>query len=48
VLEFLSSRKALPPDLARWWAVEVSPAREAAWRAAFEALARDADAPLPT
>ena len=30
VLEFLSSRKALPPDLARWWAVEVSPARQEA------------------
>jgi hypothetical protein len=47
VLEFLSSKKALPSDLARWWAVEASSERAAAWGASWKSLTADANAPLP-
>ncbi|MGD0186728.1 MAG: hypothetical protein ABSC25_15945 [Roseiarcus sp.] len=47
VLEFLSSRKALPSDLRHWWAVEEHREREAVWGAAWKSLTVDANAPLP-
>jgi len=47
-LEFLSSTRALPAEFARWWSIEPSSEREQAWRGAWQTLANDADAPLPT
>jgi hypothetical protein len=48
-LEFLSNRKALPPDLVRWRYCETAApcdACETAWRATWEALTTDANAAL--
>jgi chromosome segregation ATPase len=45
-LEFLGNRNALPPELGRWRSFEASNACEASWRAAWAALATDANAAL--